>query len=670
MDNFSINTPRGLPELPVEVLYCIADELDYTWDISTLCLVNRRLYDVLNRYLYLFDKQYTPHSVLQWAVQNGRRPLVEMLLDDYVRDTPEGMATWSAVMQSASKHGHAHVAELLIEVARNTFPSSFPQMLQLELRPSIDHGHEPIVRLFLQNGALPVDMQTPGAAHCQEFNNLAVVKTLIEFTPPSSTGLAVLFLNALACPVSSTPEIVDLCFDRGADLATKTQDGKGLLHMAVLGRNPETVQRLLQRGVGLGLPGGTRLDPLMLALRIEKLDIARILLGQLNVDEILADGREVQPFLIIAAACGSDSIVKQLLQSGLAPDIFTPSSYPQTPGNRALVSAASFGHVPIARLLLEQGAKPHAMTLLCALEDGSVPMVKMLLEAGADPNYTNPHTRQSAWRVSAKDEALFALMLAHGAGEPPAHWPERIWEDAMKGGVAQTRMLLERREPPERNSYFFFSNVVDAGVPMLELLYGDESRLSRDDIRGIDNQPSLPLQAIRNGDLAAFSWLVKKGFSRILSEHDLCELLCALFVFLDMDDAAQGLDLLLEYGADINAEGMTGHRAIWVAMTYRLSKSALKVLLKRGANPRLWPDETPEHVAELLSSSTALPASRAVGFLLKKMLPVWNWDDMRELLSRLKSRADDSEDWRQVRILERFEYKHGFGFRRRVKPLP
>lgn len=656
MDNLiSTNVTKGLSELPAEMLYCIADQLDYTWDISTLCLVNRRLYEVLNPYLYIFNKQYTPHTVLGWAVKHGRRQLVEILFGDSVRDTPEGLATWSAQMQSASQQGHVNVAELLLDMGRTVFPSHFPRMLNPMLRDAIEDGHEPIVRLLLQHGALLFDLHTPRVVtRGLSFKNLSVLKTLIEYSPPSSIALAVLFCHVIICPLSSTPEMVDLCLERGADLATRTGDGKSLLYLAVHGSNPETVRHLLRLGGGLGLPGGTRLEPLTLALRIGNLDIASILLEQVSVNEILADGREIEPLLFIAASYGSVTIVQQLLQSVHAPDLFKPSSYPGSPGNKALLSAASFGQVATARLLLEQGAKPQPEALLCALEAGCVPLVEMLLEAGVDPNYNDTNTRRSALRLAAKDESLLRLLVAHGAGQPPARWPARIWEDAIKGGIPQVQMLLEQDKTPKRDNRSFLSRVVKAGVPMLDLIYGDAYNFSKRHIRRI--QPSLPLQAIQKPDIAAFDWLVRKGFSKMISGHELCELFFALFAYFDLDDAVQGLDLLLAYGADINTKATTGHRAIWVGMTHGVSEPVLKVLLERGADPSLRRGETPEHVAERLSSTQGLE------FLLEEMLRVWDWNDMREVLSILKSKANDNEHWPQVRMVEQFEYRHGFGF--------
>lgn len=74
----------GLLDLPNELLLSIAQYLEYQWNISALSQVNRRLYLLLDDYVYQFCQEHFSGSLgkgLQWAVEHGSESLTRKMLD-------------------------------------------------------------------------------------------------------------------------------------------------------------------------------------------------------------------------------------------------------------------------------------------------------------------------------------------------------------------------------------------------------------------------------------------------------------------------------------------------------------------------------------------------------------------------------------------------------------
>lgn len=53
-----------------EILLCTADAFEFTWDINSFALVNRRLYKLINPYMHRRDVGYFSSSALGWALLN------------------------------------------------------------------------------------------------------------------------------------------------------------------------------------------------------------------------------------------------------------------------------------------------------------------------------------------------------------------------------------------------------------------------------------------------------------------------------------------------------------------------------------------------------------------------------------------------------------------------
>ena len=87
----------------------------------------------------------------------------------------------------------------------------------------------------------------------------------------------------------------------------------------------------------------------------------------------------------IAVITGREEDVNAILQTG--PDLEAYTMGPQTP----LHLAAEHGHAGVVKVLLEEGAKPHAWgepevstPFYCTAQSGSVPAMELLYQAGSN----------------------------------------------------------------------------------------------------------------------------------------------------------------------------------------------------------------------------------------------------------------------------------------------
>jgi ankyrin repeat protein len=155
--------------------------------------------------------------------------------------------------------------------------------------------------------------------------------------------------------------------------------------VAVARNNPEAVQSLLNRGFDPNTLSPKGEYGLILALREGSLKVVDVLLDQPGTTVEVRTAQDESP-LMLAALKGHMAISQKLIARDA--DV-------NKPGWTPLHYAATGGHTPVMRLLLENhayidAASPNGSTpLMMAAKYGSAPAVQLLLEAGADPSLKN-----------------------------------------------------------------------------------------------------------------------------------------------------------------------------------------------------------------------------------------------------------------------------------------
>src|SRR3954452_4898531 len=103
-----------LLRLPDELLCCISENLTLERDINAFAHANRRLYRLLNTYLYYYKIRYSRSSAVLWAAQHAQEATAQKLLGERA----DGQATsgyYRIPLRVAAEKGHKGILELLVD---------------------------------------------------------------------------------------------------------------------------------------------------------------------------------------------------------------------------------------------------------------------------------------------------------------------------------------------------------------------------------------------------------------------------------------------------------------------------------------------------------------------------------------------------------------------------
>ncbi|GLA23912.1 hypothetical protein AnigIFM63326_009892 [Aspergillus niger] len=600
-----------LTDLPNELLLDIVSYIEYNLDLAALSQTNRRIYHLTSslvdqkiNHMFKNSRLYVNESrAMQRAAANGNVDCVRRLFRagiparpdiHYDRWKPSDPATVAAM------YGHANVVRLFLDAGVDPNVITSHQSLCARgnlLTIAIQQGHESVVRLLLEHGVKLVFTKEDGDINqplsvATEFGHYELVKLLLEhgcnpLTPDyrqdgKDETSAFFRAGARSLPILQLflePNIPKVYF---SDPKYNSQE----LVLKVLEWGDIPLARfLLDHGAELAIPNydssePTRVVPLDDVLyRVgcasgQYSEKADFLLQKFNVDNIIKDGNFSAVVCLAAGAAlgGNVGLLDRVLEVDWVHTrkVIQPQDWKDRL-TLYLVDAVRWGHLEVARLLLDHGADPNGPApdgedstftrpVYTAVEKGHTKLVALLLDRGADPN---PEDRGGLF--------LFATSCC------------------LHQVVRQTRLdivqlLIDRKiHVPEVSSGLDpMTSLVCSGAKVFQLAVQHMNLKLK--VGDIWHMQAFQI-AVKTGDIPIITEFLEAGFK----PNNWSWLLPNAADHFDPDVAEQAVDLLLKYGADIDVQSHETSRP----NLYSFNSSCLavrkdrviKLLLKKGANP-------------------------------------------------------------------------------------
>lgn len=286
--------------------------------------------------------------------------------------------------------------------------------------------------------------------------------------------------------------------------------------------------------------------------------------------------------------------VESMLETGADPN--RPSRLDVTP----LELAARHGNAELIRLLVAAGGDPNAVDavgetmLMSAVRSGEPAAVELLLELGVNVNQTDSEFQQSALMLAARSgfDKIADLLITAGADI-----------DASTRTGPEPRWVLPNSVP----GFSFGVGIVRGGLP---------------EDRG--------MRPFRNGGLTALLYAAREGHTELVDRllhagadiegaeaNNITPLLMAI-----SNDRMQTAALLIERGAELDAQDWYGRSPLWSAVNVRnlylhnqtfehvvdrdAALELIRLLLANGADPNPRTKESPPVRSQLLATTGTL----------------------------------------------------------------
>jgi len=220
----------------------------------------------------------------------------------------------------------------------------------------------------------------------------------------------------LAC-ANGSASMIEALLDGGANPNAINPGGESALMTAARTGNAEAVRLLLDRGAIVDAKEQVRgQTALMWAVIEDHLDVAKLLLARgANVNAttnvVIPDGMESS----IERADGTRAMSANIGAAG--PGVYRARAIPSPSGSMTpLMFAAREGHIEMARLLIDSGARLDARSangttpMVVAIVNNHIQLARFLLKAGADPNIADDYHKRGP---------LFAAIEMRNLNYPP-----------------------------------------------------------------------------------------------------------------------------------------------------------------------------------------------------------------------------------------------------------
>ncbi|KAJ6092219.1 hypothetical protein N7467_004188 [Penicillium canescens] len=591
-------------KVPVELITHIITFLEYDSNLNSFVRTSKFLYHLLNDYLYRHNVLYFGSSALEWAARNGVEATARKALAAGALPSACVDEEWQP-MALAAAHGHEQVVKLFLDLGLDPCRKEGWRPLTEEFQnqeetdeegnPNLDykhesnplslaitHGFENVVRLLITHGAMK-DWNTPNATDAMYLavtgGHLALVKLLAGLFPDSINGAS---RHREMSPLSlaiykNELEIVRLLTSLGADLNAACREKIFPLGWAAIQGDFKAINFLVDNGACPDpmMSYGATLWPLRWAAESEEYDAVDYLLSKIDVKaKISKGGEDLTILLFVAALCGLECLLREILASGCDANSICDYGYPNLScwPRPALSAAAQTGRVDIATILLEHGASlygeedeymdydPEYQPLFSACRGGHIEVVKLLLDHGLD--LRKAETKDKSAVIAAMGfPQIIDLLLSRGAdGEAQfrGDGADLMTKAVSSGHIASIQVLLDHNVPVKPSVFFALNesligeaSIAEEGSAILNLLavHGVMPLAENTDAQLALREP------IGRGSAEVTEFFLKRGFDPnckwdghpLYSRSYLEDALNAE----DLENAEATISVLLRYGADI-----------------------------------------------------------------------------------------------------------------------
>ncbi len=401
------------------------------------------------------------------------------------------------------------------------------------------------------------------------------------------------------------------------DLSANDPDGTTPLHYAARSGDLATVQSLLRAGAPADAENRYGVTPLSLAVEEGNLNVVNVLIAAgANVNHALPEGETI---LMTAARTGNVDVLRALLKHDAR--VETRDGFY---GETALIWATAADHAEAVRVLLDAGADRNARSasaefarrnagltrlslgqwtpLMYAARENAMNAGRVLLDRGADVNLTDPDGATALVLAIINYHYDFAAMLLDRGADP--NLSDTTGMGALYAAVDINTLPWmfgrpEIAQPSKITAVRLIQMLLDHGAnPNARLTAVQLQRAHTDGDPSLGVGSTAFMRAAKAGDVPVMKLLLAKGADPNLVQKNgnNALMLAAGLGYRDGNMAVPTRDrgttpeilaavqLCLDQGADVNAQGARGDTALHDAVTGRGDVEVIRYLIEHGAS--------------------------------------------------------------------------------------
>ncbi|KAM0514887.1 hypothetical protein ACHAPE_006563, partial [Trichoderma viride] len=513
-----------------------------------------------------------------YAAILGRTKCVQLLIRhgaDFTATLDDKPALWYA-----ASRGHVEICQMLLKAGADPdqLPNGFQSILEAAINSTVDSAE----LLQLVELLIPSNIEADN---------------ITKMSQRQSSALCI------AAKLGSQ-QLVKHLLNQGINPDSSEDDTSSPLYLASFHGHVDVVDLLIQRGSSaVNKPAEKNWTPLHAAYDNPR--IVKILLSHgANIDAVSESGTIVH----LAAKYKKTEILSMILQHRPRPDLETLTSYEAHEDVTALCIACILGHADIIRLLLQNGSNINHKTL-----DGAFPLM-LSIESATEDNISAMHTLLEFRPDLDQVDGNGSTALHQIKESTPLALVRDLYTAGFNAGVVNNRgdSVLSLAVAKNREAArFLISKRLDISIPnigtVLDMLAtkGDWELFKAAIDAGADTNPARSGGSGHTLLCSALSGFWEENGERIIryllvecgiSPNEKCEDGGCSYAILKSASIGPGaIRLLLEHGADIEAQDAMGRRPMHIAAFEDIS--SVEVLLEHGAEllPRTVVLMTPLH---------------------------------------------------------------------------